>query len=260
MSVDPLADKIPGWSPYAFVFDNPIRYIDPDGRMGVDPIKPFTRSDLSRLADNAGLTGGSTIVRNRIIGSNFEQDVLASGNLEKNTTAFGSFDRQEEYGISTVIPDNVGTSVSSEGEAFPNSAFIEVKATGRVSRSSSRGQTLGLLDALSESPAAEAGAVPALILVTTADTKVGRSTTREANARGVAVFQVKTFTNEEGNLSFGPAQLLTNPTVNNDDGTRVNVPATFMFPGKNNVQPNVQIDRGLRVNPTDPDQINFNQR
>ena len=258
--VDPLANKIPGWSPYAFVFDNPVRYIDPDGRMGVDPIKPFTRSDLSRLADNAGLTGGSTIVRNRIIGSNFEQDVLMAGNLEKNTTAFGSFDRQAEYGISTVIPDNVGTSVSSEGEAFPNSAFIEVKATGRVSRSSSRGQTLGLLDALSESPAAEAGAVPALILVTTADTKVGRSTTKEANARGVAVFQVKTFTNEDGNLSFGPAQLLTNPTVTNDDGTRVNVPATFRFPGKNNVQPNVQIDRGLRVNPTDPDQINFNPR
>lgn len=31
-SVDPLADLAPGWSPYNYSFNNPLKYTDPDGR------------------------------------------------------------------------------------------------------------------------------------------------------------------------------------------------------------------------------------
>lgn len=36
LSVDPLAEKFPGWSSYNFTMNNPLRFIDPDGRMAAD--------------------------------------------------------------------------------------------------------------------------------------------------------------------------------------------------------------------------------
>jgi RHS repeat-associated protein len=39
LSVDPLAAKFPDWSPYAFCNDNPLRFVDPDGREAKDWIK-----------------------------------------------------------------------------------------------------------------------------------------------------------------------------------------------------------------------------
>ena len=32
LSVDPLASDMPGWNPYHYTFNNPLRYTDPDGR------------------------------------------------------------------------------------------------------------------------------------------------------------------------------------------------------------------------------------
>ena len=64
LSVDPLSDKYPGWSPYNYCLNNPLKYIDPDGRTpeernaAINQIRtyigtPYSKIDCSELVDRA---------------------------------------------------------------------------------------------------------------------------------------------------------------------------------------------------------------
>jgi hypothetical protein len=58
--VDPLAAEMPAWSPYSYTFDNPISFIDPDGRAPQSPI--FDENGNFLGTDSEGFKGDIVII------------------------------------------------------------------------------------------------------------------------------------------------------------------------------------------------------
>ncbi|QTY27910.1 hypothetical protein [Flavobacterium sp. CS20] len=90
-SPDPLAEEFPDKSPYNFVNNNPIRYVDPDGRAPVDWIKNRYGDYLwdDNAVDQASTRQGWTYVGKELPQGTHSYDVLTEvdGSLyHKNTT------------------------------------------------------------------------------------------------------------------------------------------------------------------------------
>ena len=107
MSVDPLVEEYPSWSPYAYTMLNPVKYIDPDGTStGVKDNGDGTYTIVSGNADD----GNRGIY---IVDDDGYYDIESSDKLANSITTHSFFDKNDKVVKGAVIDMN-----STEGQNF----------------------------------------------------------------------------------------------------------------------------------------------
>ena len=110
MNVDPLTEEFPSWSPYNFVYNNPIKFVDPTGMAPMHDYKLLQNGDVKLIRetnDNSDTLYSTNELGQVTADSN---SITVAKNSPQDTSIIGELSSGRSLGMSTDLtpPGNIG--------------------------------------------------------------------------------------------------------------------------------------------------------